>query len=102
MNNFESFYYSSNFGSLDSPPSPVPVALLLALQLAPEFLFCYLSTSSLFMDGPPLYPQLHYRAKVFFTLRILILSFLGKFILNRKWLNNLPMKEKTLGLNPGD
>ena len=52
--------------------------------------------------GTQWYPQLHYWDNAFFALRIQILSFSGEFILNCKWLSDLPMKEKTLGSNPGE
>ena len=47
-----------------------------------------------YVDASQLYPQLHYWVTAFFTLRIQILSFSGKFILTPKWLSDLPMKEK--------
>ena len=43
---------------------------------------------------PHLYPQLHFWNTAFFTLRIQILSFLGKITLNRKWPSDFPLKEK--------
>ena len=57
---------------------------------------------TIFRTGSQLYLKLHYLVTAFFTLRIQNLSFwVHRFILNRKWLNHLPMKEKTLGSNPG-
>ena len=40
-----------------------------------------------------LYPRLHYLDIAFFILRIQILNFLVRFIFNRKWLCDFPMKE---------
>ena len=68
------------------------------MQLVPETLF---EKKNLDKVSPQLDLQLDYWDTAFFTPRIQILSFSGKSIFNRKWLSDLPIKEKTLVLNPG-